>query len=95
MSRKWPSVGPGVDSLPILPRGVHFADYLVDNCRVMLAIDSRGNCIQRIKLGPDRSEMLSRAHCDGMLDHYDPVPAPPVLRLVKPARERRMGRKTT
>lgn len=65
----------------LLARGVHEAEYLVDGHPVLLAIDSQGNCVRRVKMAPDVHEGVARAYLNGLLDHYDPVRPP--LRLVK------------
>lgn len=67
----------------LLPRGVHWADHLVGGCPVLLAIDSRGNCLKRVRMQPTSDEAAAREWLEGLLDHYDPVPAPPQLQLVK------------
>ncbi len=66
----------------LLPRGVWSADYLVAGCPVLHAIDSRGNCVRRVRLAEGVDESAAREWLAGLLDHYDPVP---VLRLVRPA----------
>lgn len=68
----------------LLPRGVWFADYLVTGRPVLHAIDSHGNCIRRVRLSEDASESIARAWLEGLLEHYDALPSPPHLRLVKP-----------
>jgi hypothetical protein len=68
-------------AVKLLPRGVHHADYLIDGCPVLLAIDSRGNCVKRGKLLPDTDEECARAWLEGLLDHYDPLPRRPALTL--------------
>lgn len=50
---------------------------------MLLAIDSRGNCIKRVRLSPDGDESLAREWLDGLLEHYDPLPRRPQLRLVR------------
>ena len=67
-------------------RGVWWAEYLVSGCPVLLAIDSHGDCIRRVRMREDVDEGLARAFLTGLLDHTDPVPPPrPPLRLVKPS----------
>lgn len=71
--------------VPLLPRGVQYAHYLVDGYRVLHAIDSRGNCLRRVKLTPDVDEELARAWLDGLLEHYDnPERRRAHLHLVRP-----------
>lgn len=66
-------------ALKLLPRGVHPADHLKDGCRLLLAIDSLGNCLRRAKITPDSSEECAREWLQGLLDHYDPLPSRPTL----------------
>lgn len=66
----------------LLDRGVCYADYLIYGDRALLAIDSRGNCIRRIRLSPSVDEGCARAWLEGLLDHYDPLPRAPELRIV-------------
>lgn len=71
----------------VLERGVHFAAYRSRGCRVLLAIDSHGDCIRRVRLGPEVDETIARAFLQGLLDHDDPQDCPPPrhLQLVKPS----------
>lgn len=64
----------------LLPRGVWAAEYLIDGCPALHAIDSKGNCLRRVKLAVDTDEGVARAFLFGLLDHYDPVT--PRLRLL-------------
>ena len=66
----------------LLGRGVWWADYLRDGRPVLLAIDSRGECIKRVRLVRDEDEELAREWLDGLLEHYDP---PRRLELVRTA----------
>lgn len=66
----------------MLGRGIHTAKYLLDGHRALMAIDSAGNCIKRVKLAPEVHEGLARAFLEGLLDHYDPVPVRPKLLLL-------------
>ena len=65
----------------LLPRGVHPADHLVGDCPVLLAIDSRGNCLRRVRLAPDIDEEVAREWLAGLIDHYDPLPRRPQLEV--------------
>lgn len=66
----------------LLPRGVWPAGYMIDGLEVLLAIDSRGNCLRRVKLAEGVDEEIARAWLEGIIDHYDPAPKRPDLRLV-------------
>lgn len=68
-------------------RGVHWADYLLRGRPVLLAIDSRGELVKRVRLAEETDEGCARAFLCGLLDHYDPLPPPrPALRLVSESR---------
>lgn len=72
-------------AVPLLPRGVHLAHYLVDGWPVLHAIDSNGNCLRRVKLTDEVDEGLARAWLEGLLEHYDsPARRRAHLRLVRP-----------
>lgn len=67
-------------------RGVWWADYLSRGRPVLLAIDSRGELVKRVRLERDEDEDIAREWLDGLLEHYDP---PRRLALVPPSRKRR------
>lgn len=52
-------------------RGVREADYLIDGCRVLEAIDSRGNCVKRARILPGINEEIPREWLAGYLEHVD------------------------
>lgn len=56
----------------LLGRGVWFADYLIRGRPVLLAIDSRGECVKRVRLVRDEDEEIARDWLDGLIEHYDP-----------------------
>lgn len=72
---------PTATAYQLLSRGVHRADYLVQGFPVLIAVDSNGNCLRRVKMAPDVHEGVARAFLTGLLDHHDPLRPP--LRLVK------------
>lgn len=67
-------------ALKLKERGVHWADYLNRGRPVLLAIDSRGECIRRVRLERDEDEEIAREWLDGLLEHYDP-PRPRLVLL--------------
>ena len=67
----------------LLDRGVWPAEYLIDGFPVLHAIDSKGNCLRRVRLADGVDEDAAHEWLAGLLEHYDPRPA---LRLVKPDR---------
>lgn len=75
----------GTAALKLLPRGVHTADYLIDGHPALIAIDSHGNCIRRVKIVPSVDEECAHEWLEGLLDHYDPLPRRPVLLIVPPS----------
>lgn len=62
-------------------RGVHWAEYLIRGRPVLLAIDSRGELVKRVRLARDEDEEFAREWLAGLIEHYDP---PRRLQLVKP-----------
>lgn len=72
----------GIATAPkLLDRGVWWADYLSRGRPVLLAIDSRGECLRRVRLDRDEDEEIAREWLDGLIEHYDP---PRRLVLVRP-----------
>lgn len=77
------SLLPATRSGDLLPRGVVQARYTLQGAPVLLATDSRGECIHQIRLAEDElfemCEEVATAWLEGLLDHYDPVPRRPTL----------------
>lgn len=71
-----------VAAVRLLDRGVHFADYLLRGRPVLLAIDSRGECLKRVRLVRDEDEDMAREWLEGLIEHYDP---PLCLTLIRPS----------
>jgi hypothetical protein len=63
----------GISTAPkLLDRGVWWADYLNRGRPVLLAVDSHGECIRRVRLERDEDEEIAREWLEGLLEHYDP-----------------------
>lgn len=56
-------------------RGVRLADYTIDDCPVLEAISSRGECVARVPIEPDVLEEVVREWLWGFLEGIDPRPA--------------------
>lgn len=82
----------------LLPRGVSYADYLVDGRPVLQAIDRAGNCIKRIRVEHDVDPDVVWTWLEGYLENKDPerrlrlvptsAPRPPInvglmLRMIR------------
>lgn len=66
----------------LLDRGVWYAGYLVEGDSVLLAIDSHGNCLRRVRLSVGVDESCARAWLEGLIEHHDPAPRVPELHIV-------------
>lgn len=65
-------------------RGVHVAPCRVGGDRLLLAIDSRGELVRKVRLRPGVDEGIARAFLEGLLAHDDPEepePASPTRAL--------------
>jgi hypothetical protein len=56
----------------LLPRGVAYAEYLIDGCHVLQAIDRYGNCIKRVRVKPDVDPEVIWTWLEGYLENRDP-----------------------
>jgi hypothetical protein len=55
-------------------RGVRLADYCVRGRPVLIAIDSAGNCVRRVRVMPNMDEEIVREWLWGYLERVDPAP---------------------
>ena len=70
----------------LLERGVIYAPYLVRGCRVLIAIDSKGEARKHLKIENGITEEIATRWLTAWLDRVDPVPKLELVtpRLVRP-----------
>ena len=79
-------------SAALFARGVHVAPYTLKGAPVLLAIDSRGDCIRRVRITSDTHDGVAREWLLGLLDHYDAQSQRPALALHAPSSRTEMSR---